>query len=230
MEALSINIQSENSLRWLQAAHDLKSPLTALELITARLQTLPFEERSLIAQSIGRIQAIVSEILSNPSQPLTGVPCPSHQSAAWDLEQIYALLNEKRLEFPNVRFSLEIVNRGRPNTFVPAGAMTRVLSNLLNNAAEANDGSGAVFVRVSANESGYTISIEDQGPGIPEYVRAQIGALGISSKAAADGVIRGLGLHSAIQFANSLGGRLTVADREHAEGTRVCLELSANAK
>lgn len=213
MEALK-QPQEERDTQWLQLAHDLKSPLTALAVATARSKNLPPDERELIQQAVGRIQQIVVDVLN---------PRPSGYPVAWKPEMLRGLLNEKQLEFPNVRFRLEITVCGPAKTRMPAVLMNRVLSNLINNAAEANGRTGEVRIGVRFGQF-FRIEIEDHGPGIPAEIRDQLGHFGVSSKACG-GIRRGIGLHSAIQFVKQMNGELSVENRLMNGGTLVRLNF-----
>jgi signal transduction histidine kinase len=214
MEALKADIQM------LQVAHDLKSPLTALEIIAARVKSLPQDERQLILQSIGRIQEIVREVL-RPGQDESGFP-------DWGIGDLRALMDEKRLQFPNIQLQVEIIAQGPNPLTVPAASLNRALSNLINNACEANGEKGEVIIRVFMGH-GLRFEIEDQGPGVPQEFRGRLGQLGLSGKSSTK-ARRGIGLYSAFQLANTLGGHLHIEPRIGRTGTHVCLDLTGTAK
>ncbi|MGE4133442.1 MAG: sensor histidine kinase [Bdellovibrionales bacterium] len=206
--------KQEDQVQWLKMAHDLKSPLTALEVIVGRLRSLPAEESQMIEQAIGRIQDIVLEVLApEPKAP-----------RIWRARDVESLLKEKQLEFPSVVFSLLIDDPECELSSIDAVNLTRVLSNLLNNACEANFGEGEVQVRIRTVGGRLTIEIEDQGAGLSDLVRANLGELGNTSKPGAN-QRHGIGLYSAFQFAKARGGQLAFHNREGSGGTVVCLEL-----
>lgn len=215
MEAL----RQTPEVQMLQIAHDLKSPLTALEIIAARLKTLPPDERQLIIQAVGRIQEIVVSVL----RPTPAGSAPSFIQT-WGLDNLRNLVAEKQFEFPRVRFQVEIIANGVFTSQVSAAQMNRALSNLINNACEANGESGVVRIRVRTGD-GLAIEIEDEGQGIPAEVREHLGRLGVSGKDSPDRR-RGIGLFSAFQFVSELGGQLHLEDRETTRGTRVRLDLT----
>ncbi len=219
MEALRQNPE----VQMLQIAHDLKSPLTALEIIAARLKTLPPDERQLIIQAVDRIQEIMVGVLS----PTPAGSAPSLQKM-WGLDNLRGLIDEKQFEFPQIRFQVEITADGAFTSKIPAAQMNRVVSNLMNNACEANGGSGVVCIRVRTGEE-FAIEIEDEGQGVPAEIREHLGQLGVSGKDST-GARRGIGLYSAFQFVNELGGRLQLEDRLNERGTRVRLDLTAADK
>lgn len=219
MEAL----RQDPEIKMLQVAHDLRSPLTALEIIAARLKTLPPDERQLIIQAVGRIQEIVVGVLS--STPVGSVPA---LKKAWELGDLRALVEEKKIEYPEVQFQIEISAEGPFQSEVPRTQMNRVLSNLINNACEANCEKGVVRVSVRAGEK-FCVEIEDQGLGIPCEIRSQLGGLGVSGKES-PGLRRGIGLYSAFQFVHEVGGQLELTDRLERAGTCVRLDLTPTAK
>jgi len=88
--------------------------------------------------------------------------------------------------------------------------LKQALLNLIRNSVEAiPDGrSGTVRLRVVAKpEKGVTISVEDDGPGLPEPVRAKLFSPFVTTKAAGSG----LGLPISKKIAESLGGTLRVS-------------------
>ena len=133
---------------------------------------------------------------------------------------LHSLLQQKQIEYPLVRFLLKISAGHQVQTRIPARLLNRVLSNILNNAAEANKGVGEVYVKVRYAADGYQIEIEDQGPGIPPKMWPSLGMLGSTGKNHGRSQ-RGLGLHSAFEVIQQLGGQLRIAARNSHRGTTV---------
>lgn len=215
MEALQLNSQpSHEALRWLQMAHDLKSPLTVLRLMTGRMSGANHEERELIEDAIHRVLEIVAEVLEPQVR----------ESSVWEPDLLRTLIRQKEIEFPNIRFCLDIAVREPAQSRLPALVLNRILSNLLNNACEANGGQGEIRIRVGTAPAGYQIEIEDEGPGIPADIREVLGTLGISGKA--DGKLRrGIGLFSALQALRRFEGSLAIDDQMADKGTVVRLNV-----
>lgn len=156
-QAASVRISS-------QVAHDIRSPLTALNVVLGSLSGIPEEKRVLARNSIERINDIANNLLRNvrnqvarPSTTPLAVSTKEERLSAnpkWhaDIEEISApevelvssviemLVSEKREQFrslPNVRI-YQVPGEGY-GLFarLPSGEFRRALSNLINNAVEA---------------------------------------------------------------------------------------------
>lgn len=110
--------------------------------------------------------------------------------------------------------------------------LTRLLVNLVKNAAEAMHGAGSVHLELTerAAESGrwLVLTIDDTGPGIPAGMRQKIFEAGYTTHPTGSGgwtgPHRGLGLAICGELARSAGGSMRVAARR-APGARFVLEL-----
>ena len=87
-----------------------------------------------------------------------------------------------------------------------------LLGNLIDNAVDVSEGSAAALVTVHLDDAdGMTMSITDSGPGVPERLREQIFARGVTSKPDVPGG-RGIGLALVRLVSAQLGGTVDVAD------------------
>jgi signal transduction histidine kinase len=115
--------------------------------------------------------------------------------------------------------------------------LTRVLVNLVKNAAEAMPGGGRIHIALSENAAlqgaatQVLLTIEDSGPGIPAASLDTIFTPGYTTRAksgAAQGEWplshRGLGLAIVRSIIETAGGRITAANREQG-GARFAIEL-----
>jgi signal transduction histidine kinase len=94
---------------------------------------------------------------------------------------------------------------------VDAGTIERIVDNLVVNAVKHTPPTTAIHVRVERSGGGAVLSVEDEGPGVPDEVKTMIfqpfrqGA-GVHSGA-------GIGLSLVAKFAELHGGRAWVEDR-----------------
>jgi signal transduction histidine kinase len=107
-----------------------------------------------------------------------------------------------------------------------SGELLQVLVNLIQNAREAiareaSDDGGAIHLRTEAHADGVRITIEDDGPGLPENRLQEVFEVGNSSKSGS-GV--GLGLPIARRVVRRGGGEVRA---EAAEGGRFLIDLPA---
>ena len=99
--------------------------------------------------------------------------------------------------------------------------LKQALLNLIRNSVEAipEGAAGAVKLSASPAPGGMVVSVEDDGPGLPDKVRAKLFSPFVSTKASGTG----LGLPISKKLVESLGGRLRLS-AVHPHGTRA--ELS----
>ncbi|MGE4134010.1 MAG: ATP-binding protein [Bdellovibrionales bacterium] len=205
----SKQLQPYSNLKLLQLAHDLRSPLTALEVLIRRLGQDQQAEAKLLTQVLNRIKEIATE--------LTG----DQDNIEWQVSMLHELILQKQLEYPRVkiRSRVQVAEACRSN--VPCGIVNRILSNLLNNAAEAIRERGRIFVRLTQLESRILVEIEDDGPGFDQGKSHLLGAIRHSSKSTG----RGLGLYSASHWLNELGGSLLFGQGRTLAGARVSFAI-----
>ncbi|HEY1086281.1 MAG TPA: ATP-binding protein, partial [Archangium sp.] len=112
-------------------------------------------------------------------------------------------------EFQNVK--VEVEGPGSLYVRAEAGPLSQVLVNLLINAAQAMAGRGRVVVRAEAHEGEGRLVVEDEGPGLPDEVKARLFEPFFTTKAAGQGT--GLGLAVSRHLLSQFEGRLDAGDR-----------------
>jgi|APLak6261679142_1056127.scaffolds.fasta_scaffold00004_183 signal transduction histidine kinase len=171
-----------------------------------------------IEHEVQRIDSIVRSLLEL-GRPSRG------QAQAIDVRPVIAscvqLLGASR-DFEGVKVELE----GAASLWLRAepGPLSQVLVNLLINAAQAMGGQGRVVVRAEAVEGGGQIVVEDEGPGLPDDVKAHLFEPFFTTKAAGKGT--GLGLAVSRHLLSQFDGRLEAGDRPGG-GARFTIALPA---
>lgn len=157
-----------------QVAHDIRSPLAVINNTEIT--------NELTKQAVQRLNDIAANLLGKSVKKTKSIDEITKQ-----------ILSEKKLEFPHVRFSLDISATQYITT--DTVLLSRILSNLLNNAAEV---SKVVDIELRENQ----IIIRDRGPGIPQRVLDSLdNNIGLTTKA--DG--NGIGLIHAMDESKKLG-------------------------
>jgi signal transduction histidine kinase len=220
-------VLAENS----QVAHDIRSPLSALDAALTTLNAVEEEPRRLIKSSLSRIKGITESLLDRnkvlsrlKERTSTSIHAteirPSHLYPL--IEAVLAEQRIRLLKRPAV--TLKVVyprNLLLAYADVNAFEFTRALSNLINNAVQSLDGQGLVRLSLLITERTIEIRILDNGCGIPKSVLPSIGTFGFSYKKEAGS---GLGMHHAKKFANESGGTLTIVSKDN-RGTLVRMIL-----
>lgn len=191
-----------------QVAHDIRSPLAALDAALKDAAHLPEEKRTLLRAASGRIRDIAEGLLERHRESRTAGRAPAETSALQPL--IDSVIEEKRLLIPKEVNLTTAGNNDAGGIFavVDSAAFKRVLSNLLNNAIESLNVDGKICVEIKADTGLVNVTVTDDGKGIPPEILARLGERGVSwGKEGGSG----LGLSHAKAFAEAHGGRLEIA-------------------
>jgi signal transduction histidine kinase len=89
--------------------------------------------------------------------------------------------------------------------------LNQVWTNLIDNAADAMDGRGAIDIHADPADGGIRVRICDTGPGIPSAVLPHLFEPFFTTKA--PGIGTGLGLHISYSVVARHGGRIEVASK-----------------
>lgn len=109
-----------------------------------------------------------------------------------------------------------------PKVACAASQINQVLLNLLTNAAQAMEKFGLIQVKSWADETHVHLSVQDNGKGMDEEVRARIFDPFFTTKPVGQGT--GLGLSISYKIVQDHGGRIRVAS-EPGRGTRFLISL-----
>jgi len=224
-----------------QVSHDIRSPLSALNMILQNLNQVPEEKRLIIRNAVERINDIANTLLSkaknlNASNSIEGrFSNVNFLSESSDLivELIPALvdilISEKRIQFResfNVQISSDL--QGSYGAFASINPLEfkRMLSNLINNSFESFElRGGKIHVSVLAKSRDVEIIIKDTGKGIPDHILKKIGEPGVTfGKSAESKSGTGLGLYHAKKTVEKFGGELLISS-ELGQGTTVKISL-----
>jgi signal transduction histidine kinase len=217
-----------------QVAHDIRSPLAALDSVLNDLSQLPEEKRITIRSAAGRIRDIANNLIDKSrtaGRDGSGSAATESRTAAEPASAqllsslVDSLITEKRLQFRS-QIGVEIDSRIDESSYglfvdIEPSGLTRVLSNLINNAVEALPAKGLVTVRLASYEESIEIEVRDNGKGIPPDDLARLGQRG-ETHGKLGGT--GLGLHHAKTSIESWGGSLRI-DSDLGKGTTVTIRL-----
>ena len=126
---------------------------------------------------------------------------------------------------PRMRFVRQIP----PDVRLPGSAKDweRVFANLFLNAAQIMQKPGRIDIAAQQAEGGLTISVSDNGPGIPSDILPRLFRPHVSTKASRS-TRSGLGLHIVSSIVEEYSGRVIAANRERANGAVFTISLPAS--
>jgi signal transduction histidine kinase len=205
-----------------QVAHDIRSPLTLLNLIAKEASGLSEENRRLLGLAAARINKIASGLLDKYRNDGKQVKA----TTSFALAIVERIIMEKRAmhRASNCEIDL-VVHPSAASAFVAVNSteLGRAISNVIENSVEAcADRKAKVLVSLASDEiESLRIEITDNGRGMSPELLGQVGQRGVTS-GKLDG--NGLGLYHAKALAESAGGQFEVeSDRD--SGTVVRLTL-----
>lgn len=217
-----------------QVAHDIRSPLAALEMITNDLSQLPEDKRILLRSAVTRIKDIANDLLlknkiSNNNNNI--------DSLNFDKDHLYektsqlisviidSIVSEKRLQY---RGKVEVVLESQFDNLnygifaeIESKEFKRVLSNLINNSVESIRESGSIIIKLESYNESITISIIDNGSGISSEILPKLMKKG-ETFGKKNG--SGLGLYHAKETIEAFSGKLEI-ESEFGKGTKVKITL-----
>lgn len=224
---LTMELQVKESINAMaaQVAHDIRSPLAALDMAVKSSAHIPEEQRIIIRSAASRIRDIANHLLEK-NREAGAAAAADEPCGTWLLSALIdPLLTEKRLQFRSrsgveIDARLDAASYGLFAMVQPSG-FKRVISNLVNNAVEAIEGSGRVYIGLKKTGDEITVTVTDDGKGIPREVLEKLGRPGETHGKAGGS---GLGIYHARLALESWGGRLELASHP-AGGTTAVLTL-----
>ena len=211
------------------AAHELRSPLTALSLQAERLTKLPQsdearEQTGLILQSIQRNRHLLEQLLtharaqgSETQRNLTDISLQAQFRRV--LQELMPLALNKQQD---IGVAVENDLRIRADDT----EIYTLIKTFTDNAIRYTPAGGRIDIGFSETPTTLTICVEDDGPGIPAAERSRVTdafyrILGTEQQGT------GLGLSIADAIAKRYGGKLILADsRNFAHGLLIQAELN----
>ncbi len=191
-------------------AHEIKNPITALKGYAQLLDPEnPDEEflkemKETMLMEVSRVNSIVNALLSFARPKI-------HGKAAINLNEVVERA-VKLLEIEASRNDVELnfISKSDPTIFVDPGALEQVIINVGLNAIQAvtedppGDTKPEVVIITDSDENSALITIEDNGPGIPESIRERIFDPFFTTKKTGTG----LGLAITHRIIDELGGTI----------------------
>jgi PAS domain S-box-containing protein len=163
------------------AAHDLRNPVCSIlavaEFLCNEEATVVREEQlgllSAIRSSSEFMLQVIDDSLNLDSIESGNLQLNRRPSNLRKLLEHSVGLNAKLARRKHVHVVLQIES-ALPKLSLDEGKIEQVLNNLISNAVKFSQPGAAVEVRAWTQDSGVIVSVQDQGPGIPEAERAKL--------------------------------------------------------
>ncbi len=228
--SLKMQVLEANASMAAQVAHDIRSPLVALDAALESTAALPEKQRAVVRHSLNRIRDVANGLLErNRRQQSTAGAAGADTGEPLETRLLSSLIDsvisEKHAQYSS-KPGIEIDFKPTKESYsvfavIQPVEFGRLLSNLVNNAVEALEDTGKVDVRLTEEGNNVLLSIADNGKGIPPEILTKLGKKGETHGKAGGS---GLGLYHARTTAESWGGSLSI-DSVPRKGTTVTLAL-----
>lgn len=207
-----------------QVAHEVKNPLTPIQLAAQmirqafaddhpRLAGIVEDSVDQIERQVARLRAIASEFSLLGREQLPDV----------DHLDLAGLLQEVRSLYPTLdgRFTVEVEADAELPVQASRNALTKVLTNLVENARQAMGEEGTVELRGHVEGPRVVVQVVDEGPGIADEVEDRLFEPYFSTKSTGTG----LGLVICRNLMEKMGGSIAISNRPDARGAVARLTL-----
>lgn len=194
-----IELERKNALADMaaQVAHDIRSPLAALEMVSSQLDGVSADRRVIVRNSINRIRDITNSLTGKKRslevlESKASLPDSTKVDLSLDNQELVLLvtamdsiITEKRMQYRDllnveIRFDYQIDSYG---LFVKVNLteFSRVISNVIDNAVESLPLlSGIIELFLTGMNGRVTILIKDSGCGIAEDALSKVGIRGVT--------------------------------------------------
>lgn len=191
--------------------HQMASPINSIKLRACRLARKAdsasaeiIDDIKSIRASVDRCESVLKKLTNihlDPEQVIF-----QHQDLS---ELIETCVNIWHKDPSFRRMTIHLDLPGIVMMQLPGVMMTQAILDLLDNAADASNHEGCIWISLHPVGDMLHLNVEDDGCGFPEHIRKHLGEPFNTSKE--DG--NGLGLYHASLLAQLLGGRLEIAER-----------------
>ncbi len=211
------------------ASHDLKAPLRGIDQLASFVledagDVLPEASRDDLRLIRGRVKRMEALLAGIDEYAQIG----RRFNRVCEVDPAAALTEALQHWDPDRRFTLDL-DRGLPPIQGDPQTVRSIFTHLVSNAVKHHDGDrGVIRVTGSADASGITYQVEDDGPGIPSESRERVFELFQTLRPRDEVEGSGLGLAFIRKAMENVGGSVRI-DAGSTGGTRVVLHWPADA-
>lgn len=223
-----------------KVSHDIRSPLSALNIISSRISQVLPEEGQLLNTASVQILKIAEDLLETNRQSTKSeqscnwvfpksdikdqngaLPDISASELAAVCKEVFLLKEIEYRERSNARLSFYNSVSTSKKIQVDSHQLKRIISNLLNNSIESISQNGFVSLNLEEDNSSFIVEIRDSGKGMSQDLIEKVYRHPVT-----EGKERGngLGLHNSIKIIEGWSGKIDICSKPGI-GTTISIRL-----
>ena len=212
------DLEMEFSKTARQVAHDIKSPLSALDNVIKNLHGINESQQKIMTSSIATITEISENFLAK-HRILNGYESNNNEQTITSENLFFIIdeiISEKKIQFKNKNIKINFVSKKYEESIfslINTTDFKRVMSNLINNSVESIVDFGDVTITLRHDFNNSIIDIQDTGCGIPKEVIENLASNTTITQNKKFG--NGLGLLHALKCINEWGGIYNINTSEN---------------
>lgn len=223
LNRLKINEATVSQAR--QVAHDIRSPLSVLNILVPTLISSNSNEKSeLLNDALKRINSIADDLLKKKTASQKVRKILTLKEVNRIIENV---IKEKSLVVNRelINFKINLSSFGDGFSFISESDLSRIVSNLINNSIEAIENAGVIQITSIVKENKINLEIRDSGVGISPDILELLGKQKVSLK---NSMLKppgnGLGVFHAQSILTSINGSMKYLS-DLGKGTTVIIEI-----
>lgn len=205
-------------------AHEIRTPLSLiigpLENLRSRATDMPSDFRrdlDIMSRNTNRLLELINELLDFKKVETDGLV---GERTLTDVPQLLRQVTERfrpTLDTSHIEFREDIPADGAFNAMVDPESLTKLVSNLLNNARKYTCCKIYLSLELNEKTKSFVISVGDDGPGIPESERRNVFKpfVRISSENHPEVGGSGIGLSIVSKVSEAHGGEIHIGESEY---------------
>jgi K+-sensing histidine kinase KdpD len=213
--------------------HDLRTPLTSIKASVTTLLESEGGHRTIELDGEGRAEFlnIINEETDRLNRFIEGMVelarleagTARTPGASFRVDEVISLALDRVQSLENREVRVDLAS-GLPAAGGDAHALAEVLFNVLENAAKYSPGNSPIMITGAREGERITLSITDEGPGIPREMRSRVFDKFVRLDEGKGGGL-GLGLAIAHGIIEAQGGTIRIEDGDGGRGTKVVVTL-----
>lgn len=205
-----------------QTKHDIASPIGAMKIVIQKLDVSE-DYREILNGVTERIDRIFKQLKVAEDDLEMGSRIEVEEI---DIGKILSYAIREKIKEKSLATGIISLNVNNMKVFGNETELSRIISNILNNAIEAENPNQPLKINIWPQSEGsfVTINISDNGIGIAQDIISRVGQKGFSSKSSSENM--GIALYNAKRILHSLGGDFNIQSQP-GMGTTIQITLKS---